>query len=254
MLLKNTKTGELTNNVNADEIAKFDRLAETWWDPNGKFRTALLFNQTRLNYFVTQIKHHFDLTDDASLNGLRVLDVGSGGGLVAESLAALGADVLGIDASSVSVQVAQAHARKSGVKVAYAHMLADELLATGQSFDVVINAEVIEHVPDQAALVADCCHLTAANGLLIMATLNRTLKSYIIGILGGEYIMRYLPIGTHDWRLFVKPQDMIDMVKEHGGNLRTCTGMSFNPLKQEWRLSPSLAVNYIQCYAMQEAS
>ncbi|WP_278383307.1 bifunctional 2-polyprenyl-6-hydroxyphenol methylase/3-demethylubiquinol 3-O-methyltransferase UbiG, partial [Alteromonas mediterranea] len=178
-------------------------------------------------------------------------DIGSGGGLISEPLAALGAKVTGIDASSVSVEVAKRHALKSGVDVEYKHMLSSEAVMTGQQYDVVINAEVVEHVPDQRQLINECASLVRPGGLLILATLNRTIKSYVIAIVGAEYVMRYLPVGTHDWRKFVKPQELQAWVGDRFA-LKHQTGMRLNPFKGEWLTTPSLSVNFIQAYSKHE--
>ncbi|MDT0583532.1 MULTISPECIES: bifunctional 2-polyprenyl-6-hydroxyphenol methylase/3-demethylubiquinol 3-O-methyltransferase UbiG [Alteromonadaceae] len=244
-----SKSDENTN-VSQSEIARFDLLAESWWDPNGKYKTALIFNQARIDYFVPQICKHFnrDIDDENCLAGLSVLDVGSGGGLVCEPLAKLGANVTGIDASEMSVEVARRHAQKTGLNIHYQHILSTDKLKEGKQFDIVINAEVVEHVPDQKALIAECAQLTANGGFTILATLNRTPKSFVIAIIGAEYIMRYLPIGTHSWAKFVKPVELNQMAVVAGLQQVSESGMAYNPLSGKWRLSNSLAVNYIQCY------
>ncbi|PRO67645.1 bifunctional 2-polyprenyl-6-hydroxyphenol methylase/3-demethylubiquinol 3-O-methyltransferase UbiG [Alteromonas gracilis] len=250
MLDKSKKTGG--SNFSEDEIARFDALAESWWDPKGKYKTALDFNRARLDVIKAQIENHFGkgkLPPDYST--LSMIDIGSGGGLISEPLAKLGAHVTGIDASAVSVEVAKRHAEKSGVDVNYRHMLSSEVVGEGLQYDVVINAEVVEHVPDQRQLIKECASLVKPGGLLILATLNRTFKSYIIAIVGAEYVMRYLPIGTHDWRKFVKPRELQQWV---GGafSLKHQVGMKLNPLKGEWLTTSSLAVNFIQTYSRDE--
>ena len=239
-----------STNVSQAEIARFDSLADSWWDPEGKYKTALIFNQARIDYFVPQICKHLnrDLTDENCLAGLTVLDVGSGGGLVCEPLALLGATVTGIDASEMSVEVAKRHAEKTGLKIDYQHILSTDKLKEGKQFDIVINAEVVEHVPDQRALISECAQLTAEGGFTILATLNRTLKSFVIAIVGAEYVMRYLPVGTHSWAKFVKPTELNEMARLAGLEQVSESGMSYNPLLGKWSLSNSLAVNYIQCY------
>jgi len=205
-----------------------------------------------LTVIKTQIENHFgkgNLPPDYS--ALSIIDIGSGGGLISEPLAALGAKVTGIDASSVSVEVAKRHALKSGVDVEYKHMLSSEAVMTGQQYDVVINAEVVEHVPDQRQLINECASLVKPGGLLILATLNRTIKSYVIAIVGAEYVMRYLPVGTHDWRKFVKPQELQAWVGDRFA-LKHQTGMRLNPFKAEWLTTPSLSVNFIQAYSKHE--
>ncbi|WP_026376701.1 bifunctional 2-polyprenyl-6-hydroxyphenol methylase/3-demethylubiquinol 3-O-methyltransferase UbiG [Aestuariibacter salexigens] len=238
------------NSVSAEEVKRFDSLAESWWDPNGKYKTALLFNQARLSYMVPQICRHFDrdVQSDKPLDGLSVVDIGSGGGLISEPLAAKGANVLGVDPSAMSVEVARRHALKSAVNVEYRHCLAESLVNEGQQFDIVINAEVVEHVPDQQALIGQCCQLVKPGGMLILATLNRTFLSYLVAIIGAEYVLRYLPVGTHSWKKFVKPSELQAWSAKHGLVLQTQTGMKFNPLSQKWSFTKRMPVNYVQCY------
>lgn len=245
-----SKSNEKSSNVSTQEIERFDSLAESWWDPNGKYKTALIFNQARISYFVPQICQHFgrDPKQEDCLKGLTILDVGSGGGLVCEPLAARGATVVGIDASAMSVQVAKRHALKSDLDIDYRHMLSTELAKQDQKFDVVINAEVVEHVPDQKTLIIECGDLTKDKGFVILATLNRTLKSYIIAILGAEYVMRYLPVGTHSWAKFVTPIELNQMADLAGLTQLSESGMAYNPFSKRWRLTQNLSVNYIQCY------
>tara|TARA_B100001123_G_scaffold201160_1_gene228297 strand:+ start:239 stop:1000 length:762 start_codon:yes stop_codon:yes gene_type:complete len=251
MLDKSKVTGSVSNdNVSEQEIARFNALAQEWWDPNGKYKTALAFNAARTEYMIAQLAscHGRDPSSPDCLEGLRILDVGCGGGLISEALAKRGAIVTGVDASAMSIEVARRHAQQSGLLVDYRHCLAGQLLAEDERFDVVINAEVVEHVPDQAALINDCARLVKPSGSLVLATLNRTVKSWIIAILGAEYVMRYLPIGTHDWKMFVKPEELAGWVATEHFKLVNETGMKLNPITGVWRLSDSLAVNYIQIY------
>ena len=251
MLDKSKVTGSVSNdNVSEQEVARFNALAQEWWDPNGKYKTALAFNAARTEYMIAQLAscHERDPSLPDCLAGLRILDVGCGGGLISEALAKRGATVTGVDASAMSIEVARRHAQQSGLSVDYRHCLAGQLLAEDERFDVVINAEVVEHVPDQAALINECARLVKPSGTLVLATLNRTVKSWIIAILGAEYIMRYLPVGTHDWKMFVKPEELAGWVSTEHFKLVDETGMKLNPLTGIWRLSDSLAVNYIQVY------
>ncbi|WP_394204966.1 bifunctional 2-polyprenyl-6-hydroxyphenol methylase/3-demethylubiquinol 3-O-methyltransferase UbiG [Shewanella waksmanii] len=230
------------------EIAKFDALAKEWRDPNGRFKHIVAFNQTRLMAIEAAIADHFcrDLNQDNPFDGLNVLDIGCGAGLLAEPLASQGADVLGIDASEHNITLACQHAQSWGVPVRYQHCLAEDISDEHSAgFDVVLNTEVIEHVTDQQALVNTCCRLLKPGGLLVMATLNRTWQSYLIGIVGAEYVMRYLPIGTHDWRYFVKPQELEMMLAHHKVDCISCQGMQFNPFSKTWRLSDNNRVNYL---------
>ncbi|GAA0859581.1 bifunctional 2-polyprenyl-6-hydroxyphenol methylase/3-demethylubiquinol 3-O-methyltransferase UbiG [Aliiglaciecola litoralis] len=240
MLDKSEVDAPLTN-LSKDEIAKFDRLADQWWDPQGKYQTALSFNAARLSFIKAQIQQHFA----SNSNTVSVLDVGSGGGLISEPLAKAGYQVTGIDPSSVSVQVAKQHALRSSIEVNYIHGLASDLDPQKKQFDVVINAEVVEHVPDQQLLINQCAKLVKPGGLLILATLNRTVKSWLIAIVGAEYVMGYLPKGTHSWDKFVKPDELIAWTSEHGFCVRQSTGLSLNPLSKKWSLNQNLAVNYV---------
>ena len=247
MLDKSRKSANL--NVSNEEVARFDALAESWWDPNGQYKTALAFNQARLSIIKSIIDRHFGINHSTDgYNTLSIVDIGSGGGLISEPLAQLGAQVTGIDASAVSVEVATRHAQKHSVNVDYRHMLSSEMVSEGKQFDVVINAEVVEHVPDQQGLIEDCKALVAPGGLLVLATLNKTLKSFVIAIVGAEYVMRYLPVGTHDWKKFVTPQMLNHWV---GDEFSLCyeEGLKLNPLNGKWKPTSSLAVNYIQAYA-----
>lgn len=237
------------DNLSKDEIARFDAMAQEWWDPDGKFKTALAFNKARLEVMVAQLCQHFERESQADncLQGIRILDVGCGGGLVSETLAGYGAEVTGVDASAVSIEVAKRHAGQSGIEVTYRHGLSTDIANEDQQFDVVINAEVVEHVPDQPALIKECAGMVKPGGMLILATLNRTLKSFIIAIVGAEYVMRYLPIGTHDWRKFVRPGEL---ERWSGDRLQKQfeTGMRLNPFTGTWHTCNSTAVNYLQCY------
>lgn len=241
-----------SKNLSDEEIARFDALAESWWDPKGKYKTALAFNAARVDVMLRQIGAHFGLDDalEQPLSGLTLLDVGCGGGLISEPMACAGASVTGIDASAVSIEVAKRHAQHNGVSVNYEHLLASQI-SRQQQYDVVINAEVVEHVPDQPALIQDCARLVKPGGMLILATLNRTVRSYIIAIVGAEYVMRYLPVGTHSWKKFVKPAELTDWVGP-GFSLQYETGMKLNPLTGHWSLTGSTAVNYLQCYYSQK--
>jgi 2-polyprenyl-6-hydroxyphenyl methylase/3-demethylubiquinone-9 3-methyltransferase len=238
-------------NFSPAEIAKFDKLAESWWDPNGKYKTALEFNRARVEYFIAQICSFYDRDPKsvAPLKGLRILDVGCGGGLVCEPLAKAGASLVGIDVSEMSIEVAKRHALKSQLDIEYRHEHAHHTSTSDQNrYDVVINAEVIEHVPNKKNLVKECSQLCNFTGCVIMATLNRTCKSYLIGIIGAEYIMRYLPIGTHSWRDFVTPVELNNMASMAGMQLITEMGMSYSLVTKTWKTTASLGVNYVQLY------
>ncbi len=240
-----------SGNFSPQEIAKFDALAENWWDPNGQYKTALEFNRARVEFFIQQICafYNLDARAEKPLQGLRILDVGCGGGLVCEPLAQAGGEVTGIDVSEMSIQVARRHALKSKLDITYIHTHAQHFVDEGHApFDVVVNAEVIEHVPNQKELVGHCGKLCKIGGCVIMATLNRTLKSFLVGIIGAEYIMRYLPRGTHNWYLFVTPFELNSMASVARMRLVTEIGMAFSLFTKKWRISKSLGVNYVQIY------
>lgn len=249
MLDKSTLSASTPATLSPQEIAKFDALAQQWWDPNGKYKAALKFNSARTHIFLRELCHYFkrDSAQPDCLSGLNILEVGSGGGLICETLAQHGANVMGIDASSNSIEVARRHALQSNLDIHYEHCLASDLVAQGRQFDVVINAEVVEHVPDQATHIAECRSLVRDQGALLLATLNRTLKSYLVAIVGAEYLLRMLPVGTHDWRMFVKPEELAAWLSAND-RLVFAAGLQMNPLIGKWRETPSLAVNYIQLY------
>ena len=231
-------------NTDESEIAKFNQLAEQWWDPKGKFKRVLDFNTCRWQVIERQIRNHFK-QQNLTLNEMNALDIGCGGGLLCEPLAKSGVKVTGIDASEMSIKVARQHAMQSRHNIEYLHCLSHELVTQKRQFDIVLNTEVIEHVPDQQRLIRECSQLLKPGGLLILATLNRTLKSYLFGIVGAEYILRLLPIGTHSWRAFVKPEEMETMLDKCDCRSLLATGVTFNPFSGIWRETPNLAVNYL---------
>lgn len=230
-------------NTSAPEIEKFDRLAEEWWNPKGKYKRVMDFNQCRWGVIETQLNAHFG--DKIGTSQLTAVDIGSGGGLLCEPLAKLGFQVTGVDASEMSVNVAKRHAEQSGLDIEYRHCLSTDLLQEGKTYDMVMNTEVIEHVPDQQQLLDECCQLLKPGGLLVLATLNRTIKSFVFGILGAEYVLRLLPIGTHEWKAFVKPSEMSLMLKHNNCQPTFTTGVSFNPLTGKWSDTKDVSVNYV---------
>ncbi|USD39501.1 bifunctional 2-polyprenyl-6-hydroxyphenol methylase/3-demethylubiquinol 3-O-methyltransferase UbiG [Ferrimonas sp. SCSIO 43195] len=249
MLHRDKLSPELAANLSEREIEKFDALAEAWWDPDGPFKTVLAFNAVRLQYITDAIDAH--LADAAGLGQtsenqpLTVLDVGCGAGLLAEPLARQGHRVTAIDASAHNIEVARRHARLSATQVDYRHCLTTALLQERQQYDVVLNTEVVEHVPDPQALLTECGQLLKPGGLLIVATLNRTIKSFFVAIIGAEYVLRALPRGTHDWRAFVSPTEIIQAIAPQGFEINDLTGMSYNPFSRRWRPSHSADVNYL---------
>ncbi len=243
MLDKSKLTYLNKDNIDAGEIARFDKLAASWWDPNGQYKQVLAFNAARWQLIHQQLKDYFT---ERNLSELSALDVGCGGGLLCEPLARLGITVTGADASATSIAVAQRHAQQSGLAIEYRHCLAGELIKDNRQFDIVVNTEVIEHVPDQQALLDDCCCLLKPGGLLVLATLNRTIKSYIVAIVGAEYVMRMLPVGTHSWKAFVKPHEMRAMLRNGQCDVFSEVGLKYNPFTKAWRKSRDLSVNYLQ--------
>ncbi len=234
--------------ADAAEIAKFEAMAEEWWDPEGKFRPLHMMNPCRLGYAVAQIaaEHGRDPGSARPLQGLRLLDIGCGGGLLAEPIARLGAEVVGADASERNIAVARLHAERMGLAVDYRAATAEALGAAGESFDAVLNMEVVEHVPDPAAYIAACAGLVRPGGVMLSSTINRTARSYLFAIVAAEQVLRWLPRGTHDWQRFVTPGELEAMLSEAGLEVVDARGFVFNPLQRDWRLSATdLAVNYV---------
>ena len=233
--------------VDPAEIARFAAMAEEWWNPDGKFRPLHKFNPIRLQLLRDRICAQFgrDKVQPSPLTGLRLLDIGCGGGLIAEPMARLGAEVTGIDAADRNVRVATIHARQMGLDIAYRHAAAEDLAAAGESYDVVLALEIVEHVADLASFLGACVKLVRPGGLLVVATLNRTPQSYLLAIVGAEYVLRWLPRGTHDWRKFVRPAELASALRPHGADIQEMTGVAYNPLADEWRQTKDLSVNYL---------
>lgn len=235
------------SSIDPAEIAKFQAMARDWWDPTGKFKPLHMLNPTRLDYVTGQIAAQFgrDLTAAAPFQGLRILDIGCGGGLMSEPMARLGAQVTGADAAERNIAVASLHAQEQGLTIDYRASTAEELLAEGQVYDVVLALEIVEHVADPAAFVATCHDLLRPGGLAIQSTLNRTARSFAAAIIGAEWVMRWLPRGTHDWRRFITPDELAGMNQDAGLRVLDRCGMVFNPLGWSWSLSHrDLSVNY----------
>ncbi|MFT0891277.1 bifunctional 2-polyprenyl-6-hydroxyphenol methylase/3-demethylubiquinol 3-O-methyltransferase UbiG [Pseudochelatococcus sp. G4_1912] len=233
--------------VDPEEVARFDRLAETWWDPHGPMRPLHRFNPVRVEFIRDLAANHFarDIRSDAPLAGLNILDIGCGGGVLSEPLARLGASVTGLDPAEKNLAVARSHAQQQGLSIDYRSQMVEDVAAHGERFDIVLAMEVVEHVADVDAFVAATCAVVRPGGLLVMATLNRTAKSFALAIVGAEYILRWLPRGTHDWHKFVTPDELASAITRHGLAVTERRGVVYNPLRDQWRQSSDLAVNYM---------
>ncbi|WP_440678951.1 bifunctional 2-polyprenyl-6-hydroxyphenol methylase/3-demethylubiquinol 3-O-methyltransferase UbiG [Candidatus Pelagibacter sp. HIMB1611] len=233
------------NSINKKEIEKFSNMAAEWWDPEGKFKPLHKFNPIRIKYIKENIVKEFQLKNKKyPLSGINVLDIGCGGGLLSEPMCRLGANVTAIDASNKNIAIANLHAKKNNLKINYI-CSSPEKLKTTKKFDVILNMEIVEHVEDVDFFLKSCANLLKKNGLMFVATINKTLKSYIFAIVGAEYVLRWLPIGTHEWEKFVKPEDLKSILIKNNLNLKKIDGMNFNILKDEWNVSKDLSVNYI---------
>jgi 2-polyprenyl-6-hydroxyphenyl methylase/3-demethylubiquinone-9 3-methyltransferase len=234
--------------VDAAELAKFEAMAAEWWDPDGKFKPLHMLNPCRLDYIIDQIAAEFarDPKVTRPFEGLRLLDIGCGGGLLSEPMARLGAEVLGADAAARNLPVARLHAEQSELEIDYRHATAEALAESGEAFDVVLNMEVVEHVAEPQAFLDTCASLLRPGGLMICSTLNRNPKSFAMAIVGAEHVMRWLPKGTHDWRKFIRPDELFAMLTRAGLDPVDRKGFLFNPLAWSWRISDrDLSVNYV---------
>jgi 2-polyprenyl-6-hydroxyphenyl methylase/3-demethylubiquinone-9 3-methyltransferase len=233
--------------IDTEEVAKFAALAEEWWDPAGKFRPLHRFNPTRLGFIRDRVAAHHgrDPLGGRPLDGLSMLDIGCGGGLLAEPLTRLGARVTAIDAAERTVKVAAQHAREGGLSIDYRHATAERLAEAGETYDVVLNMEIVEHLADVAAFFAASCALVKPGGLMVVATLNRTPKAFLMAIVGAEYVLGWLPRGSHDWRRFLRPSELAAELRANAMEVAELTGVSYNPLADSWHLSRDLEVNYL---------
>lgn len=233
--------------IDPAEVARFETIAETWWDPNGPMKVLHKFNPVRLAYIRDEACRRFgrDPRSVRSLEGLTILDVGCGGGVLSEPLARLGATVTGLDPAPTNVSVARLHAERAGVPVDFRNETVEAVVARGESFDVVLAMEVVEHVADVQAFVTACTRAVKPGGCLVMATLNRTLRSFASAIVGAEYILGWLPKGTHEWDRFVTPDELSDALGNAGFAVNDLTGVGYNPLRDSWSLSQDLSVNYM---------
>ncbi|PZX18933.1 3-demethylubiquinone-9 3-methyltransferase [Palleronia aestuarii] len=234
--------------IDPAEIDKFSAMAAEWWDPQGKFKPLHMLNPCRLDYIGAQVAAEFgrDLRDDRPFEGLTILDIGCGGGLLAEPMARRGAAVTGADAAERNIPVAEIHAREQGLEIDYRHTTAEDLARDGERFDVVLNMEVVEHVADPQSYLDACAELLKPGGLMVCSTINRTTKSFALAIFGAEWVMRWLPKGTHDWDRFITPDELSAMIGRTGLGVVDRTGFVFNPISWRWSLSErDLSVNYV---------
>ena len=233
------------SSINKKEIEKFSKIAEEWWNPEGKFKPLHKFNPIRISYIKNNIISSLNLKNKKKpLEQTQILDIGCGGGLLSEPMSRLGANVTGIDASQKNINIAKLHARKSNLNINYI-CTSPEKMKLSKKFDVILNMEIIEHVEDVNYFLESSSALLKKNGIMFIATLNKTLKSYIFAIVGAEYIMRWLPIGTHEWDKFVKPEELIKISQKNDLKLKKLDGMKFNLLTDEWKLSSDKSINYI---------
>ena len=234
--------------INKEEIQKFSKLADEWWDVNGKFKPLHMFNPIRIEYILDEITKHFKLDRETKfpLKNLEILDIGCGGGLISEPMARLGGNVTGIDAAEKNVKIASLHSKESNLKIRYLEN-SPEQLKEKEKFDIILNLEIVEHVENLDLYLQSCYDLLKRNGLMFTATINRTLISYIKAIIGAEYVLRWLPIGTHDWNKFVKPEELQKKLSDKKFTTNNIKGLEFNPIFNKWKQSDNLSVNYIIC-------
>lgn len=230
----------MTSTIDAQEVEKFSRIADEWWSETGKFKPLHKFNPVRVGFIRREIEKYFAINSE-----LKILDVGCGGGLIAEPFARMGATVTAIDASEKNIAVAKIHAEKSGLKIDYRAAAAEEL---NEQFDVVFALEIIEHVADVEAFVKSCAGLVRPGGLLFIATMNRTLKSLALAKIAAEYILRWVPQGTHDWKKFLKPSELNAVASKHGLSLKNLRGFEYNILNDEWREAENVDVNFVAVF------
>jgi 2-polyprenyl-6-hydroxyphenyl methylase / 3-demethylubiquinone-9 3-methyltransferase len=236
----------MTSTINKEEIQKFSKLADEWWDVEGKFKPLHMFNPIRIEYITDKIKQHFKIKDDKAnfLNGLNILDIGCGGGLISEPITRLGGTVTGIDASEKNIKIAKIHSEQNKLKINYLNK-SPEQLSGGEKFDIILNLEVVEHVDNVNLYIKSCYNLLNKDGLMFTATLNRSFMSYLKAIIGAEYILRWLPIGTHDWNKFLKPEELEKLLQNEKFSTVDIKGLEFNPIINKWKKSDNLSVNYI---------
>lgn len=234
--------------IDPEEIAKFEAMADEWWDPNGKFKPLHMLNPCRLDYIIDMIRTEFGC-DPQKINpfdGLKILDIGCGGGLLCEPMARLGAKVVGVDAAQRNIPIAVAHAKQSDLVIDYRHGTAEEILTGDEKFDVILNMEVVEHVAEPLGYIKTCEALLKNGGMMLCSTINRNTKSFLMAIIGAEYVMRWLPKGTHEWSKFFKPSELENIIKQAGLEMVDKKGFVFNPISWQWSISDKdLSVNYV---------
>ena len=236
------------NTINKKEIEKFSKIASEWWDPNGKFKPLHKFNPTRIKYIKDNTIDHYNVKSKIlPLKKLKILDIGCGGGLLCEPMSRLGAEVTGIDASQKNINVAKIHSKKKKLKIRYI-CTSPENLKIKKKFDIILNMEIIEHVDDVKLFLRNSSKFLKKNGIMYIATLNKTLKSYLFAIVGAEYILRWLPIGTHEWNKFVKPSELVSYAKANSMKIKKVDGVVFNPLNNTWDINNDKSVNYIALF------
>ncbi len=236
----------MSTTINKEEIQKFSKLADEWWDVNGKFKPLHMFNPIRIEYITEGIKKHYNLNNNKTnfLENINILDIGCGGGLISEPMARLGAKVTGIDASEKNINIAKLHSQKSKLKINYFNS-SPEKMTDFEKFDVILNLEIVEHVDNVNLYIKSCHKLLKKNGMMFTATLNRSFSSYLKAIIGAEYILRWLPIGTHDWNKFIKPEELEKLLSQEKFSTVDIKGLSFNPFFNKWKRTNDLSVNYI---------
>ena len=233
------------NTINKKEIEKFTKMAEEWWDPNGKFKPLHKFNPIRIKYIKDNLVNDFNLKNKTKpLDGLNILDIGCGGGLLSEPMARLGAKVTGIDPVKRNIEIAKHHLKRSKLNIKY-YNFSPEKFKSNNQYDVILNMEIVEHVENVDFFIKQSAKFLKKSGIMFIATLNQTLKSYLFAIVGAEYILKWLPIGTHDWQKFIKPNELITICKKNSLNLKATDGISYNPILDKWNISKDKSVNYI---------
>ena len=232
--------------INKDEIQKFSKLADEWWDVNGKFKPLHMFNPIRIEYILEEISQHFNLNKKKKsfLSNLKILDIGCGGGLISEPMARLGGNVTGIDAVEKNIKVASIHGKENNLKINYINK-SPEQLHEKEQYDIILNLEVVEHVDNLDLYLQSCYNLLKKNGLMFTATINKTFSSYIKAIIGAEYVLRWLPIGTHDWNKFIRPEELQKILFEKNFTTINIKGLEFSPIFRKWKRTDNLSVNYI---------